>query len=369
MEENPLETLMAEGLRPDFNLLAEQLTRLAALPATELTLAVLLEMLLPLSTLWSLSRLTPTFEDLALKVNREGRMQSQRYFAGFMLCMLILLVISLLTALLTALSYGDGIVSVLLLLFLLRLNPVQRLITSLSAALDRDEKKSARRILQPFVLRQTARLSAMGLAKAGCESAVLRLFGSWFAVMVWFLLLGNLGAVLMALSAVLSEAFNVKRQRYATFGLFAARLNQALLIPPALALTVTMLISRHPLAAIRAGLEGFRSYPMGISGYVLALMGKSLGISLGGPRYYEDVLCRYPRLGGERDPQSHDLLRVLRRLRINGVLFLGLAIAGNLCLSEDLPAIAPKEPESVTVPAGERPDPLEELLPQGGTLI
>ena len=92
MTAEDLQKLLESNFAPDFNLLGLRLGELLSLPATLLTLAVIAEMLLPISSIWNLSRLKNTFEELSKKVNLPNRKLTHRYFAGFMLILLISLI-------------------------------------------------------------------------------------------------------------------------------------------------------------------------------------------------------------------------------------------------------------------------------------
>lgn len=339
MTAEDLQKLFESNFAPDFNLLGLRLGELLSLPATLLTLAVIAEMLLPISSLWNLSRLRATFEELSEKVNLPNRKLTHRYFAGFMLILLISLIFLFLVSVSKLISGSDSIISFIILIFLLRLNPTQVLISRLKNALDNNELKEAKIILAPKVLRETRKLSYMGLCKAGCESAILRLTSSWFAIMVWFLILGDLGALIMALSSVFCEAFNMKLEKYSSFGLFASRLEQTLLIPPAFILALLNFLTPHPILALKEGIRASKEYPAPLSGFILGLIGVSLNINLGGPRYYEGNLVRLPRVGAKTNPNSTSLIKVLRRMRFFGVLLLGFGITFNLYVAENLPKI------------------------------
>ncbi len=320
---------MPEGLS---EALSFDIPNLLHLPAVILAAAAALEMLLPFSAMVNLSSLVPTFQALAKKVNNSSHSLSQRYFSGFMLPFLILVIFLLLLGVLELVSGFDLVVSLVLLVFLLRFYSTQNLILKIKELIDRQEIQKARRILSDSLLRDTEKLSAMGLCKAGCEHTVLKLFSSWFAVMVWFLILGDAGALIMALSCVFCEAFNMKDPEYGSFGTFSSRLQQSLLIVPALVFTILTLATRHPVNAVKEGLNASKTYPVKVSGYILGLMGFTLNISLGGPRYYMGYLYRYQKVGSLRDPEALDLIKVLRRMRSLGLLLITAAFLITVCL-------------------------------------
>lgn len=305
-------------------------------PAAILMAAALLEMWLPLPRAWRAARLTPLFNALGSKVNRPQRSSSERYFAGILLPLLILGVVLFLTLLLFTLAGFEVWLSFVLLILLLELNPQERLALQLKKLLTQGQKQKAKELLTSQVLRDTTPLSAMGTAKAGCECIALRLFSGWFAVIVWYLILGIEGAVLMQTVFVLNTAFNVKLAANRSFGLGIRRILQAMLLLPALVYGLLHLLNLRGFKQFKAGFAGMQNCAAApCSGFMLSLTAYLLHLSLGGPRYYEGTLVRYSPTGGEHNPMPQDLLRVLQHVRFYGFLLIGIALAVNIALAAE----------------------------------
>ncbi len=323
---------LAQGNLPSE--LMAPLSDLIALPSFILMAAALIEMWLPLPRSWRLSRLLPLFQALGNKVNRPERQSAERYFAGILLPLLLSGVLLFLLLLLLTLAGFEIWLSLVLLILLLELQPHERLATSLNRLLRKGDLKTARKVLQPYVLRDTAPLSELGIIKAGCECLCLRLFSSWFAVLTWYLILDIEGAFIMQCVFVLNSAFNAKLPQNSHFGLGSRRVLQAMLLPPALLYALLHLFNMRGFAQIRAGLTGARSCTAApCSGFILSLSACSLNISLGGPRYYAGNLQRFARLGGRLEPQRPALIRMLSHLRFYGFLLICLSFALKIALS------------------------------------
>ena len=125
----------------------------------------------------------------------------------------------------------DTIVSLLVLPFLLESKIVLKTALEVKHFL-RDERKDLAKIeLQKIMFRDCSKLSEMGINKALSEAVAMRLFINWFAIMVWYILLGLEGAIIMQMVAVMNRSFSFKHKRWEIFGAFIYRFEQALLIP------------------------------------------------------------------------------------------------------------------------------------------
>lgn len=324
----------------------EFLGTLLSTPAILLLISFILELLCPLSSLYNLKSLIPVYRQLALKVNGDHRSLKEKYFAGFMLPLLIAAMILMLVMLLLTISGFDVIISIVLLYMLLERGNVSSFAAALAKALKQDRKDQGRSVLKKLVLRDTGNLSAMGLSKAGCETIILRLFNSYFAIMIWYLILGDIGAVLMGLSVSLNYAFNCKLVSYQSFGLFSSKLYQCLLYVPALAFGVLCLIAAHPLENLKKDLDDAKLYPCPVTGFILASVGAALDLSLGGPRFYEGTKIYYAKVGGTGDPKPEDLKRCLKFVKTRVYLLLIIAAGAAVLSSPQLTGQGYSVPDS-----------------------
>ena len=140
---------------------------------------------------------------------------------------------------------------------------------------------------------------------------------------------------------VLNTAFNVKKTRNQHFGLGIRRILQAMLLPPVCLYALLHLLNLRGLAQIKSGFRSLKACPAApCSGFVLGLTAWVLNIELGGPRYYDDTLVRYAKVGTTRLPQSDDILHVLHHLRFYGFLLICLSLTVKITLAATLPAAA-----------------------------
>ena len=299
-------------------------------PSLILALAIIIEMLLPLPKKCKLSALYSIFAGLGRKVNRSGDSQSQRAFAGFFLPFLILTCLIFILLTVDIISNFDSLITLVALVYILELKYPQDQVIKVDRALHEGFKDKAKELLSSIVLRDTTPLSEVGIIKAGAESAILRIFEGWFAVIVWYYIAGIEGALMMQTIAVMARAFNYKLQGNHQFGKTIFHVYQVLLTFPAVVLALTLCCSLHPLKALQAGWAAYKTYPAATSGFVLGAIGGSLNLSLGGPRYYQGYIMRLPRVGGEGTPQGNDILRAMRKIRMAGLILLIVTILFDL---------------------------------------
>lgn len=299
-------------------------------PTLVLALAIIIEMIVPLPKSFKLEGLSHIFSGLARKVNRSGIKESQRAFAGFFLPTLILSILLFLVLTLDIFSGFDTIVALVVMILVLDLKFPQDRAVLVYRALHEGFKEKAKGLLSTMVLRETDKLSEMGIAKACAESAILRIFSGWFAVMIWFLIAGIEGAVMMQTLNILSRSFNYKLRGNYHFGKFVFIAQQVMLAIPAVVLMFILFCSKNPVAHIVGAKEGMSSYPAAISGMVLGAVGASLNLTLGGPRYYQGTILRLPNIGGSNAPTQQSIIYAMRKIRMCGLLFLVLAIVIDL---------------------------------------
>lgn len=295
-------------------------------PSLILAIAVILEMFLPLGRRFKLDGLMGVFSALGRKVNRPSISAGQRAFAGFFLPTLIISVLLFLVLTLDLVSGFDSILALVVLVLVLELKFPQDQSILVYRSLHEGFKDKAKEVLRPMVLRETHMLSSMGIAKATSESAILRIFSGWFAVMIWYFMMGIEGAVFMQTVNVLSRAFNYKLKGNYQFGKTIFRVQQIMLFIPALVLMLCLICSKNPWRHFVYAQNGFKTYPAAVSGMVLGAVGGALNITLGGPRYYQGNIMRLPTVGGTQNPDEQSILYAMRKIRMCGIILLVLSI-------------------------------------------
>lgn len=320
------QALSGDAWNQNFSLDHVDVGLLTTEPCLVLALAVIIEMLIPLPSKIKFTALSALFIKLGLKVNRPDIKPEQRAFAGVLLPTMIVSVLLFLVLTLDVLVGFNLLVALVVMVLVLDLRFAQERSVQVERALHEGFKEKAKDLLTPMVLRETSMLSEMGLAKACAESAILRIFSGWFAVMVWYFIAGLEGAVVMQAITVLARCYNYKLSSNALFGKYIFRVQQVMLAIPALILAPCLFFSKSPLRALACAKEGFNLYPAAVSGFVLGAVGGALNISLGGPRYYQGNLVRLPKIGGQNNPSRESILFAMRKIRMCGLIMVVLAL-------------------------------------------
>jgi cobalamin biosynthesis protein CobD/CbiB len=295
-------------------------------PAITLLTAMLLEIILPIGKNLRISSLKPFFENISRKVNKEENSEAQIVFSSIFLPFFIIIIALLIVFLLKFVVNHDVIVSLLLLPFLLESKPVLMTTLNVKHSLEEQNKDEAKKNLQEIMVRDCSMLSEMGINKAMAEATSMSMFANWFCILVWYILLGLEGAVIMQLVAVMNRSFSLKEKRNENFGIFVHKLEQILMIPPVILLFIMMMFSfsfKRIIFNMKAHLQTFVNAS---SCAVMDMLGSFANVSLGGPRYYEGELVRLPRLGGENEPEISTPLKLYNKLRFCGILFVCICV-------------------------------------------
>ncbi|WP_031492536.1 cobalamin biosynthesis protein [Succinivibrio dextrinosolvens] len=295
-------------------------------PAITLLTAMLLEIILPIGKTLRLSSLKPFFENISRKVNKEENSEAQIIFSSVFLPFFIIIIAILIVFFLKFTVNHDVIVSLLLLPFLLESKPVLMTTLNVKHSLEEQNKDEAKKNLQEIMVRDCSMLSEMGINKAMAEATSMSMFANWFCILVWYILLGLEGAVIMQLVAVMNRSFSLKEKRNENFGIFIHKVEQIMMIPPVIILFIMMMFSfsfKRIISNMKAHLQTFVNAS---SCAVMDMLGSFANVSLGGPRYYDGELVRLPKLGGENEPEIATPLKLYNKLRFCGILFVCICV-------------------------------------------
>ena len=138
-----------------------------------------------------------------------------------------------------------------------------------------------------------------------------------------FALAGVQGALLVRLAQLTHLAWNPKQSAFVHFGRPAAALYQGFCAPPSCCWR-----SPVPDPGARAGQQNAPCAALASSrhGVLLALLARATGSRLGGPRYYQSQLVRFPVFDEGSEPDANLPLRLLQRLQLTGWGWLGLSL-------------------------------------------
>lgn len=294
--------------------------------AVILLIAMLIEMFIPIKKRFRLIRFDELFCFLSYKVNKKDNTQEQNLLSGFLLVILIYAVFLIIILLIKFIADFYTIISIVLLTLLLEFHYIDKKAVRFYRLCRDNQIDEAKALAQSMCLRDCQRLSMMGLQKAMCDSIALRLFYGYFAVMIWFLIAGIPGALFMQLSNVLTHCYNKKLAKFDSFGQSIYRIHQAICIIPLFCFLLIVLICTFRFKLILKSIENRNKHPNFITAIYLYTIAKLADVSLLGPRYYEDTLYRYSRLGPSINPDQASALKVLRKVRFYAIILVVISV-------------------------------------------
>ncbi|MCF2949518.1 cobalamin biosynthesis protein [Paraglaciecola aquimarina] len=272
----------------------------------------------PLS-LWKL--FTIRMADKVLPTKEFGAKQQK--LSGSLAFIVLLVPVCVSIAVFLYMSVYPVFFEALLLLIALRYKNTQLVCHRLSKQIALDKKILARHTLQPIVLRETNQMSVLGLAKAACETLILRFNYQYCGVMFWFMLTGGVGAILYRLLYESSQSWNIKLTRFSNFGLSVKFLVTCLQWLPTLLSGFSLALASLTFRGLFA-LSKVKTL-LDIRGYILNVGGACLNIELAGPAIYQQHKIRTIKCGGHKQVILVDIKRVQNL--VNLAIYLWLAVS------------------------------------------
>ncbi|ATL92145.1 cobalamin biosynthesis protein CobD [Aeromonas sp. CU5] len=286
--------------------------------------AALLEAVIPWPSHLRLSAVTPLLTRLGHKVHRPDGSPGQQMQAGLLAMLVVWLPCAAGLWSLRNLALSEPLFDLLFLLLIIESRPLRELAHATRSLATQETLPLARLQSAPCLKRETGKLSAMGLAKAVTESCALRLVGQWAGPLLGYALAGVQGALLWRLTQLMNQGWSMKDPAFGYFGRAASALYQGLNAPTILLLGLPLLFPRlkQAIQLLRSG----AIWPSPAIGILLTLLADKCRIRLGGPRYYQGALQRWPVLGSGNDPDSESPRKVLNILQAMGWGWLILAL-------------------------------------------
>lgn len=304
--------------------LAQIAASLASTTAAILVGAALLEALLPWPARFRLGATLPLLTRLGRKVHRPDGSPRQQLQAGLLALLVVWLPCAAGLWALRNLSLSEPLFDLLFLLLMLESRPLRELAKATRALATQEALVVARLQVAPWLRREMGTLSVMGLNKAVSESCVLRLVGQWAGPLLGFAMAGVQGALLWRLAQLMNQGWSPKRPEFTHFGRPAAALYQGLCTPAILLLALPLCLNQ--LRQLGSRLRAALHWPYPAMGCLLSLLAQATGNRLGGPRYYQGQLVRFPVFDASADPVADSPLRLLHRLLLIGWGWLALAL-------------------------------------------
>lgn len=304
--------------------LAPMAALLVSTTAAMLVGAALLEAVLPWPARFRLGATVPLLTRLGRRVYRPDGSPRQQTQAGLLALLVVWLPCAAGLWAMRNLSLSEPLFDLLFLLLMLESRPLRELAKATRALATQETLVVARLQAAPWLKRETGAMSVMGLNKAVSESCVLRLVGQWAGPLLGFALAGVQGALLWRLAQLMNQGWSPKQPQFAYFGRPAAALYQALCAPAILLLGLPLLLTQ--LRQLGSRLRAALHWPYPAMGCLLGLLAHACGSRLGGPRYYQGQLVRFPVFDAHAEPAADSPQRLLRRLLLTGWGWLALAL-------------------------------------------
>jgi adenosylcobinamide-phosphate synthase len=286
--------------------------------------AALLEAVIPWPSHLRLSAITHLLTRLGHKVHRADGAPRQQLQAGMLAMLVVWVPCAAGLWSLRNLALSEPLFDLLFLLLMLESRPLRELAHATRSLATQETLPLARLQAAPWLKRETGKLSAMGIAKAVTESCALRLVGQWAGPLLGYALAGVQGALLWRLTQLMSQGWSMKDPTFGYFGRAASALYQGLNAPTILLLGLPLLLPR--LRQATQLLRNGAIWPYPAIGMLLTLLADKCRIRLGGPRYYQGALQRWPVLGNGDEPDGESPRKVLNILQAMGWGWLMLAL-------------------------------------------
>ncbi|SUP08205.1 cobalamin biosynthesis family protein [Vibrio metschnikovii] len=251
-------------------------------------------------------------EILADKVNKPSNYQ-QSLLSGTLAWLLMIIPTIMLCVAFQPLVWHPQLFELALLLLALDWRSADKLSQQMSQALAQQDKPLARRLLVPFVNRETATLSPVGLGKASVETITMGIGRNLIGVLFWYGLLGGIGAFIYRLMVELARCWSPSHTQFQPFGLPIIRAVALLDLIPLRLFSLLILIGDNIKYNLTQTLNQSRSWPLPGPGWLLCAVGNKLHLALGGPAIYGQQKAVRAKIGGRIVPASLHLAQ-LRQL-------------------------------------------------------
>ena len=214
-------------------------------------------------------------------------------------------------------------------------------VRAVARPLARRDLAAARAAVSHVVGRDPKSLDAHGVARAAIESLAENFADAVVAPVFWYLLLGLPGLLLSKTVNTLDSMIGYRDPRYASFGMTAARLDDALNYIPArlagfiLAVAALFAPTASPARAVRTMLRDAGKHRSLNAGWPEGATAGALGLALAGPRRYRNRAVDDPWIGdGIARAEARDVRRALylyaAACLVNGLLVGAFILAGRL---------------------------------------
>ena len=242
------------------------------------------------------------------KVHPKGRQSSagQQQLAGILAIIIIVFPFVFLLFIMMQVVEFPYLFDALVLLICLNWKGVRHGAQSMCKAIDKNHTNLAKARLSPWVLRQTTKLSPIGLNKGAIEMLILRASKELFAVIFYYLCFGSLMVLSYRILTMLNQSWNGKITHFKHFGKPCQWLCYYLEWLPSRLLALTIMALNQFKLSFQL-MAGARQWGNDNSLFLLAATAAALKVNLGGPVIYENNKIRRPVIGNQHTMQPQTL--------------------------------------------------------------
>jgi adenosylcobinamide-phosphate synthase len=283
-------------------------------PLLILWAAVLVNLVLPLPYSAHPARAWYQFAQLlASKVNSH-QSYGQDFVSGSLACGLMLFPALALLVAVQNLTWETHYYQFALLLLALDWRHQLQLTSKMGQWLSQEDKEHARLELAPLLNRRVDTLSLVGLGKATSETLIAGHSRQVIGVLFWFSVSGGIGALSYRLACELHRAWSPSQPHFRPFGLAAARLVLILEWLPLRLFIALLLLGKNSRAILQQAQAQVRAWPSPSQGWLLAIVGHKLQLSMGGPALYNNTKAVRAKLGGRIAPSALHISQIMTLL-------------------------------------------------------
>lgn len=246
--------------------------------------------------------------NMAARVNPYRRRNSaHQLLAGTLAALMLILPLCLILYLLLPLAHQPWFFETLVLFGIIRSRELFRAAANIKQNLDKGHKLLAREQLAPLTLRETARLSTLGITKATIEMFSLRIARQYFTLIFWFMCLGAIPALICCLIQQLAWHWNSKLTQFRHFARPVTALSRLISWLPCQLLALNISLLYNTKNNLRQGRQQAKLWAGGSSGRVLSATAWALQRHLGGPAIYQGAKIRRASVGTDTQPHPGDI--------------------------------------------------------------
>ena len=242
---------------------------------------------------------------MAHKVLPSTYQTQQHYISGTLAWLSLIFPILAIAYIVSELASYSWLFSGIILYLCLQFSQETKKLKRIHSALLGNKKQLAKDYLSTSVLRDTQKLSTLGICKASIEMYILRLQYQQVVVLFCFAIAGPIAALFYRLSYEASQVWNVKLSKFTRFGAFSHFICRIIqFIPTRIFSLILNLMNAKLIPKQMFGLSELSS-PNGR--FILYSTANAMRKTLDGPVYYKDIKVRRERAKMDFDVQIKDI--------------------------------------------------------------